>query len=146
MCMKNRGIIKFNFTAVWLMKVGICTGAIKLGLCVKGIGQGRLTPNLNARGVCRHSYMAALCVCAGRTTFLSARGFWGAFSRRPNRYPGLLVSPNRRKKSACVSFSQRSECTRVSVARSIPRARTNGAPSSAGTRVLVPRRRRHLRR
>lgn len=30
---KNRGIIKFNFTAMELMKVGICTGTIKLGMC-----------------------------------------------------------------------------------------------------------------
>lgn len=46
--MKNRGIIKFNFTAVELMKVGICTVAIKLGVCA---------------GVC-----VCECVCKGDRT------------------------------------------------------------------------------
>lgn len=73
-----------------LMKVGICTGTIKLGMCagagvcvcvsIKGMGQGRLTFNINGSGVYWHPYTSALCVPAWQT-FLPPCVLEGVFGK-----------------------------------------------------------------
>lgn len=125
--MKNRGIVKFNFTAVELMKVGICTGAIKLGMhagvcvCVKGIGQGRLTPNLNAAvspGIHIRLHFVSppgelFCVCVFGEHLTVRDSRTGAeHSRELLGFCFFVFFPNPAQKSACLRlrFSQRSKC------------------------------------
>lgn len=109
-------------------------------VCVKGIGQGRLTPNLKvSTGIHIWLHFASLpselfCVCVfGEHLHRATQQNWCWTIAR-----AAWFFPNPVQKSTCPRsrFSQRSECTQISFLCSLWNARTH-ARSSAGARVLA---------